>query len=144
MKKLSLLAVVLVTVLTSCSKYAEGPSFTLVSAKSRLANTWTVSAILDADGTDMTSTWLPSGSEWVQEISKEGTWSSTYTYTYSGVTYTDTETGTWAFSDDKLQLYSTDSAGTSSDTSNILKLTTSELWLESPSDSIETHMITKE
>ena len=101
----------------SCSKYEEGSKFTVLTKKSRVANTWELSA-LTANGTDIIS--LSTVSQIV--ATKDGAW--TVTYTVGNLSSDDV--GTWAFSDDKTQLIVVDAAG-DSQTSDIVKLKANEM-----------------
>lgn len=136
MKKLILPILVMATILSSCSKYEDGPSFTLLSKKSRAVNNWKYSAVLDSKGTDITSFVISSGDEYLLELKKDDTFS--FTEKENGSTYT--YSGTWAFSEDKMQLLTTDSGSTYADSLTILKLEKDEMWLFDESDSLEFHL----
>lgn len=145
MKKLLLpvLALAAVVIVSSCGKYEEGPSFTLLSKKSRAANTWTLETVLDSSGTDVTSAWLGDSTTWIMEIKKDDTYELRYSMTYYGITYGDTITGTWAFSDDKMELVTTPDDTTmygGASSATILKLASDELWVEDE-DGYEMHFM---
>jgi hypothetical protein len=112
--------------ISSCAKYDEGSNFTLLSAKSRVINAWTVSA-WTADGNDIMAFNV------VDEIDvkKDNTVSVTTT-----VLVTNTDTGTWTLSDDKATLTFTDSAGAST-AYTILKLTKDEMKLSNTDNGVE-------
>lgn len=89
MKKLSLiLTLALIIGAISCNKYENGPSVSLKSKKSRVANIWIIDEYIDADG----------------EIEKEDD-SETYEFSKDGnvtVSYDgDSEKGKWEFRNDK-------------------------------------------
>lgn len=127
MKKSTLLKafglLTLLFVFTACNRYEEGSNFSLISAKARLANTWTISTITYTDGGNTTTI---TGTTGTLTISKDGTWSSTTTYTVFGQTGTDTDAGTWTFNDDKTQITVIDSDGDAT-VSTIIKLKNKEL-----------------
>lgn len=110
----------LAVIFTGCKKYEEGPSFTLLSKKSRLAGDWKIESVT-VNGTDYTSAYNTLvGSSFVMSIKKDGT------YTIGG---NFTDNGTWVFSSDKTQLISTSSStGSTAQTVTILKLKSKELW----------------
>jgi hypothetical protein len=68
---LAAVAIVGSVVMTSCSKYEEGPSLSLRSKKARLAGEWSVSNVT-LNGTDVTSLFLPSGTTYSMTIEKHG------------------------------------------------------------------------
>ncbi len=118
-KVLSILVIAFAFV--ACNKYEEGANFSLISAKSRFANEWTmVSTISSASGisVDITGT-LP---DTKYNVSKEGT----YTVTYAVGSLTTTDSGTWAFNSDKTQVTMTDSDGDAT-TLTFIKLKNKEL-----------------
>jgi hypothetical protein len=122
MKKLSILfAAFAVVLLASCGKYEDGPGFSLRSKEARVAGTWTVEkyyADLLADGATITI-----------ELTKDGYYTNTSSYTVLGQTFSETETGTWALTNNNENLTTTDSQGDASSV-RILRLTNSEMWLE--------------
>ncbi len=99
MKKLFFIALSTLIVgaetLTSCSKYAEGPSMTLSSKKSRLAGEW----VLSAKTLNGNNVIVPGYSETLV-IGTDGSFSDTARYS----NFVGTAKGTWTFSDDKLQV----------------------------------------
>jgi hypothetical protein len=123
--------------LTSCSKYEEGPSFTLSSKKSRVVGHWTLSSRTSSG----VSTLVPGYSE-VLHIEKDGSFKDTAYISYQGFNYSAPIDGTWAFSDDKLQLLlNSNTAVSSSNFSSgenaleIIKLSKNELKLQRTSGS---------
>lgn len=125
--------------LTSCSKYEEGPGFTLLTKKSRIVNNWTLSSmVIDGQNQDL------DGLTMDVDMTKDDTYEVRMTQTYMGVTFGDTTSGTWAFSDDKTQLLMTDEGETEADTMVILMLKKDELKLQSTDGEDVMTMITKE
>lgn len=96
----ALLAVVAIS-LSSCNKYEEGSNFSLLSAKARLVNTWTVLSAT-ANGTDI-SAGIPDN----YTINKDGSYVATWTA--GGLSVNDN--GKWEFNSDKTQVTLTDSDG---------------------------------
>jgi len=123
LKTFGLLA--LVFVFASCNKYEEGSNFSLISAKSRLANTWTISGITATNGGTTTTI---TGTSGTITFDKEGTWNSTVTFQVPILgPVTDNDSGTWTFNDDKTQVIITE--GSEVTTATIVKLKNKELSL---------------
>ncbi len=99
------LALTLVIV-SSCSKYEEGPKFTLLSAKARITGDWTTTAI-SVNGQSQNLT----GTSFKTSIKKDGTYTTSSSYTFGGSTFTTNDNGTWEFNSDKTTITSTDSDG---------------------------------
>ena len=100
-----LLAVSAIAV-ASCGKYEEGPGFSLLSKKARIVGEWSLSSTtVNGQSQDLTNTSIKIS------IKKDDTYTGTTTYSVGGISYTDTENGTWKFSDDKLKFVTTSSAG---------------------------------
>jgi hypothetical protein len=102
MKKIALFGFVLAlgtaTVLTSCSKYEEGPKLTLLSKKNRLTNDWKLTATADSNGVALDMT----GFSTTMSLANDGTFSGNSTYTLFGTPVFDYDvTGTWEFTDEK-------------------------------------------
>ena len=116
-KKLVYASLVGVTALSvsSCGKYEDGPNFSLLTKKSRVAGDWDVksvgSQLVGADyGLTMT-------------FDKDG--SMKYSYTgFNSASYT----GSWEFSSDKENLVISIDGGI--DTLEIKRLTNKEMWLD--------------
>jgi hypothetical protein len=90
----------LILILVSCSKYSDGPSFSLLSKKNRLCSDWVLLTQLrnDEDVTDQSVTTKMS-------IDKDGTYSISSTYDALGQIQGDYSNGNWAFGDSKDVLY---------------------------------------
>ena len=112
--------------ISSCAKYDEGSNFTLLSAKSRVINTWKVTA-WTANGNDIMSF----NTVDQIDVKKDNTVAVT-----TQVFGTVTDNGTWALSDDKSTITFTDSSG-SATTYTILQLTKDIMKLSNTSNSVE-------
>ncbi len=144
MKKLSILfAAFAVVFLASCGKYEDGPGFSLRSKEARVAGTWTIEKYY-ADGVDITADILADGATITFELTKDGNYTNTSSYTVFGQTFSETETGTWALTNNNENLTTTDSQGDASSV-RILRLTNSEMWLEDKNlgTNDEIHLIAK-
>ncbi|MFY7667770.1 MAG: hypothetical protein ACOVQG_03445 [Crocinitomicaceae bacterium] len=118
----SLAGVAALTV-SSCGKYEDGPKFSLLSKKTRVAGDWDVksvgSEVLGADyGLTMT-------------FDKDG--SMKWTYTYGS--YSESYVGSWDFSSDKENLVITVDGDI--DTLEIKRLTNKEMWLDDDYTSVD-------
>ena len=112
--------------LTSCGKYEEGPGLALSSKTARLTGSWKLTAQTTNGVADALT-----GLTQTMEITKDGKYSVLISYSYMGFNYTNDFTGTWAFSDDKLNLITTVDCLTGSDSQEILRLAGKELKLKS-------------
>jgi hypothetical protein len=124
-KKLAYASLAGVAALTvsSCGKYEDGPKFSLLSKKTRVAGDWEVksvgSQVLGADyGLTMT-------------FDKDG--SMKWTYTYGS--YSESYVGSWDFSSDKENLVITVDGDI--DTLEIKRLTNKEMWLDDDYTSVD-------
>lgn len=82
--------------ISSCGKYEDGPGFSLLSKKARVAGDWKVKSI----GTQV----MGSNYSINMSFEKSGSLTSSFTYSYAGYSYTDSYTGSWDFLSDKEQL----------------------------------------
>ena len=112
------------TLVSSCGKYEEGPSFTILTKKMRLTGDWTATAmtvneqVQDLNGITTTAS-----------INNDGTYAYVIQYTLGTLSYTDTENGTWEFNSDKSGvLFMEDDQSTAVDRT-IVKLTNKEMKL---------------
>ena len=119
------LAATIVTVLnfSSCSKYEDGPKFSLRTKKARLTGEWEVVRIGN-------ETFPQDGYSVEMEFEKEGD----FRYTYSYDSYSYSYNGTWEFSNDKEEVDII--IDNNVETFEILRLKNDELWLEA-SDNTE-------
>lgn len=125
--RISLVAILAMAALTttSCNKYEEGPSVTLLPAKSRMAGDWQLSKYT-VNGTDYTSN---AGTMKVT-IDKDGTYSGTISYNVFGSTVTDNIAGTWEFNGDKTKVSFLETGETSAEMYDILMLKNKEMKLQ--------------
>ena len=134
--KLSFLAVVATLMMgTSCKKYEEGPSFSLISKKARISNTWTIEKTVASNGT--VTEWSASDRDaYTLEMKKDGT----YTTKYNFGSTTLEGTGTWEFGDKKESVI-TRADGTSNEV-DIILLKNKE-WGTKDKDGNKTYYIEK-
>ncbi|MCB0428739.1 MAG: hypothetical protein KDD54_01390 [Flavobacteriales bacterium] len=114
--------------LTGCKKYEEGPMISFKSKKARLQRVWTEESFIDANGNETT----PSSPN-KYELKDDGQVSVNGGTSSSALT--------WQLSDDKskLELITTLGSTSTTDASEILRLTSKELWLKDDNGS-QTHL----
>ncbi len=112
-------------ILSSCAKYEEGPSFTLLTKKARVVGTWTVTEVtVNGDIQDLGGTVVKT------TLEKDGT--GTMSIVWGAITITnDLE---WEFDDEKEHLRTrtkeTDETEFGEwDEGEIIRLTNSECWV---------------
>jgi len=138
MKKIlsiAILALFSATLLTSCSKYEEGPLISFRSKKARIANTWQVEQALE-DGEDITDQY----DQYELEMLDNNDASLAALYTLADLTFEYETDGTWSFEDSKEQLeldFEDDDADRIYD---ILRLKENELWLKEAGGDTELHL----
>jgi hypothetical protein len=124
MKRLSvaiILLALMATTFSSCKKYDDGPSMSLLSAKSRLAREWKILKVVEVvtvNEIDVTTFW--EGME--LDIQKSGDFIRTKGNVSSA--------GTWEFSEDKEELRLKLSSSTDVEVYTIRRLTKDDLWLD--------------
>jgi len=113
-------------IFSSCGKYEEGPSFSLMTKKARVVGTWTVTEItVDGEIQDMEGVVIKS------TLEKDGT--GTMSATWSGFTFTsDLE---WEFDEAKENLRTRTKEVDETEFGDwedgeILRLTNSECWIK--------------
>ena len=94
MKYLVLLSLLTTLALTSCNKYSEGPNFTLLTRKARIANDWVLESYTK-DGSDL----YDATYEMNLSIEKDGTYSKSIITPNLGQLQSTTSHGTWEFID---------------------------------------------
>jgi hypothetical protein len=95
MRKATLLFLFLIGIATSCKKYEEGPSFTLLSKKARIANTWKLDRYYE-NNVEKTSDAQTVFKDFVLVIDNNN---MKYTKTFKAFGLLNyNETGSWAFS----------------------------------------------
>lgn len=122
---LMIVAATMTMTMSSCAKYDEGSNFTLLTAKSRIVNVWTVSAWV-ANGNDI----LSFNTVESIDVKKDNTVAITTDFLGLSV-----DNGTWALNDDKSTLTLTDSSG-SATTYTIVRLTKDEMKLSSTNSGV--------
>ena len=126
MKKIVVAFFVCVLALSSCKKYPDGPSFSLLSKKERLSNSWVISKVLE-DGVDKTGDYQTAYKNYNVIINKSGTYSLSY-QVLGVVNYN--ENGNWTFNGDKTYVTLDPSSNNNSNFSlKILRLKETDLWL---------------
>lgn len=127
---LPLVALTLLTVLTSCNKYEEGPVVSFRSKYSRVVNTWKAKYIF-RDALDVTA-WY---TDWSLDLKEDGRLTITDHDEQDSVV---TQEGFWSLTnknEDIQFLYTKPAVANDRMTAHILKLKAEELWYESVSDS---------
>lgn len=119
--KISAALIALTFVLSACSKYEDGPSFSLLTKKKRLQGEWVVESATYNDQ-DATAQFLAvAGSNYVLEIEKDGE------YRTEG---SDPDKGTWELGEDKDDIYfQSDDTNAEEVSYRILRLTNKEFWV---------------
>ncbi len=112
-------------VFSNCKKYENGPDFSLLPKKERLANKWRLDSYSE-NGVDKTTTFNTLFQNAVLKIEKNGD----YALTYKAAGVLDySETGTWRFANDKNDFETNPTSGTGSvAVHHILRLKDTELW----------------
>ena len=121
----SLALLSMVFVMSSCNRYEEGANFSLLTAKARLVNTWTMSSsTFETGGNSTTNTGF---SEVTVTFSKVNSYS--YSGKYIGLPFS--EEGEWAFNSDKTSVIMTEDNG-DVETWKLIKLKNKELKVSTP------------
>jgi hypothetical protein len=106
--------------ISSCGKYEDGPGFSLLSKKARVAGDWEVKTI----GSQVM------GGNYIINMTfeKSGSLFTTSSYSYAGYSNSYSQVGTWDFISDKEQLAVTIDGDT--ELFEIKRLTNNEMWLD--------------
>ena len=120
--KSSVFIFAVLTLLTACNKYEDGPKFSLLTKKARLSGEWVIESVT-YNTTDVTSTYVSAvGANYVMEIEKDGK------YRTEGA---NPDTGTWTLGEDKDDVrFLSDQSGSTEMSYRILKLQSKALWLK--------------
>ena len=113
---LKIIIVFLLIFTTSCSKYEEGPFFSLQTKKERLVKTWELTEIIDNGGT-----WN-NFSPVTLLFNEDGTGARDYLATESSIE--------WKFDKNKENLLIKENSSEDYISYEIIKLTKEELWLQ--------------
>jgi hypothetical protein len=107
---------------SSCKKYEDGPSFSLMTKKSRLSGEWSIESVT-FNGTDITDAYkLAAGPNFVLEIEKDGKYS---------IKGNSPESGTWSLGEDKDDIrFMSSKSGATEQSYRILRLTSKEFWIK--------------
>ena len=129
---LILLGAFLLPALQSCSKYEEGPAFTIKSRTERLSKRWTVENYKKNDQ-DLTSI----VADYAETFSKNGAYSYTMNI-FNG-------SGTWVFQNNDMEIKITDNEDQETRTLFIKKLESKSFWYYymDDDDIHELHMISE-
>jgi len=127
MKRLfnSLRVVILTIIVFSCSKYPEGPKFSLISKKSRIIGDW----VLISSSSNGQSVSLTYYSE-TMSIKSDGTMSKSVEVNYNGINYSDNVSGKWEFVDKKRSFTQSFPSVQYNQNFEILRLTNDELKIK--------------
>tara|TARA_B100001564_G_C20585272_1_gene645191 strand:- start:459 stop:935 length:477 start_codon:yes stop_codon:yes gene_type:complete len=148
MNKNTLATLALIAIISyGCSKYDDGPAFSLRTKKGRLSGEWELDKINGQDPDDYYS------NSWSVYNNVEITWTferdgdfeacmdaevqygySNYSYSYS---YSDCDDGDWEFEDNGEELELQMNGSSYNQTYEINRLSSNELWLEMGSDEWE-------
>ena len=118
--------------LSSCSKYEDGPDFSLRSKKERVANTWRIDKAVN-NGTDVTASF----DQYELQMLSDGGATLAALYTLGDLTFEVQTNGTWSLvnNNEDLRLdFENDSAD---ETYEIMRLKETELWLREKDGSLE-------
>jgi len=96
MKYFVLLSLLATFALSSCNKYSEGPTFSLLTRKARIVNDWTLESYTK-DGTEL----YDQTYELNISIEKDGTYSMSIITPNLGQLQSETSHGTWEFDNDQ-------------------------------------------
>ena len=120
-KKLILAIVAVTFIATSCKKYPDGPSFTLLPKKDRIAGKWRIEQVL-VNGYDVTNAYnLWYGSDYQLDIVKSGG------YLVSG---NFPDHGTWDFANSKEDVSFISQTDKGTKTYKILRLEQESMWFQ--------------
>jgi hypothetical protein len=130
MKTITCVAAI-VLMLGGCTKYENGPDFSVLSKKERLSNNWTVNEAIHLSGDGGSFQNYYEGYQF--NIGQDEKY--TLFFRPNGIGYY-TEGGTWKLSEDKLSFTTTCSTG-GGITYHILRLAHNELWVRFTDDGNE-------
>ncbi|MDQ3047853.1 MAG: hypothetical protein M3R27_09925 [Bacteroidota bacterium] len=137
---ISSILLLLIHFLSSCTKYEDGPGFSLLTKKSRLANTWRVESFF-LNNNDETYNYRIFITKEELTFSRSGDYSYSESATWSWAKADDK--GSWEFREQKEEVNMISEDG-SSKNFRILKLKNDQLWLErrvSPDSLVELHYV---
>lgn len=128
--------VLIVSSLSSCQKYPDGPMLSLRTRTERVANDWKISQALE-NGKDVTSDYT----KYELGLSHNGSASLTATYKLFEMSYEFTTSGTWSFVDSDKKISFVFDKSSANGVYEILKLKEVEMWLKSDDGKVELHFV---
>lgn len=138
------LSLIILFIANSCKKYEEGPSFTLLTVKQRLTGTWELKHLIVNDEEIDKNNLAAYGNEMIPDslginlegiiinyirttFLKDGTGSYSISANIMNFPFSQSQQITWQLDDEKENITITSNG--ESITSEIIKLTKSEMWL---------------
>jgi hypothetical protein len=125
MKKAIIISALFIGLLVSfsaCTKYEEGPSFSVLTPEMRIKGQWNQTALYIND--------VLSTSEYTVEFTFNSGGTGTLSTSLTAVLGTSTDSIDWQFADDKTILQYKEIDATEWDDIKILRLTNSEMWIQ--------------
>ena len=144
MKKIIALSTILILVVSACKKYPDGPTFTLLTKRNRLENSWVIQQVLE-NGLDKTTDYKNVYKDYNLIIDKKGPCSASW----STLGFAFAESASWAFNGNKTYVIFDPSSNNNGNTSwKILKLKDKELWalddnFNNSGNDVDFHLIPK-
>jgi len=127
-----LISALALMIFTSCEKYEEGPTISLVPRSERVENTWVVDRAYE-DGEDVTSSY----DQYELTLTQDGAATLEADYTFFGTEIETSTDGTWEFTNDEENISFDYEDDIADGTYQILKLTQDEFWLRKTGDDLE-------
>lgn len=130
LSKITALLLIIVLVLSACSKFEDGPLFSLISVKKRLSREWKVEFSRNLEtGIEHSADF----EGWLLSFEKNGSYSNSIIYDGVAIKYN----GNWELiGQNQLRLDYTATSGRITEFYLILRLTKKELWLKNLSEEI--------
>lgn len=118
--------------LSSCTKFEEGPKYSVFSKSKRIIRSWEIEYVLDLTINEI---YTSDYDGWVFSPERKSLYSKKFIY--DGKEYN--ESGFWKFEDDILFLIHEENEVEYEDKYKVLRLTTKELWMSN--DYVEIHYV---
>ncbi|MBK6620260.1 MAG: hypothetical protein IPH04_21945 [Saprospirales bacterium] len=122
--KIALLAAILGLATSGCTLYEDGPLFSVIPKKDRIANVWVADEVTNAAGNDVTNEY----NDWIWTFTEDG--EATIEYLFLGATIVGN--GTWNLIDNDELFQIIIEGGLFGDSIaeyTILRLTNNEFWV---------------
>ena len=104
MRQLTIIcAIVLTVTLASCSRFEDGPAFTLLTPKARLTGEWEIVDFI-GQGAESYLDDLSNGQRWFFEFEKDGDGAFGYSNSYGGLSYSYSFDMEWELDGDELEI----------------------------------------